>query len=267
MIGLPQMRGALASAFNPLSLSPALWLDASDGATLLDAGGAAADPDEAVATWNDKSGNSRHVAQSSAALRPLKIAAAYNGKSAVRFGSVNQSQLVLGSNGLLRNVVGATVFVCRKWSTNPTAPNIRYTFALATGAGTARLFLDGGRTTGKTSVGGRTLDGDTFQSFASADTLSTSVPQIDVAVVDYAATDAFLFTNKAANGSTTSWQSATRTSDTNSTALGIGNSGTTDINPFVGDLLEILVYHFALATAQRNQVETYLAAKWAITLS
>jgi hypothetical protein len=47
--------------FTPLSLSPALWLDASDTSTLFDVSGNVVAPDGAIARWEDKSGNGRHA--------------------------------------------------------------------------------------------------------------------------------------------------------------------------------------------------------------
>jgi len=56
------------TSINPLTLSPALWLDASDASTLFQATTgsvpAAADGD-AVGYWLDKSGNNRHASQTS----------------------------------------------------------------------------------------------------------------------------------------------------------------------------------------------------------
>jgi hypothetical protein len=77
--------------FNPLSLSPALWLDASDSNTLYDAttGGALVGAGGTVARWEDKSGNARHATQATLANRPLRTAAAQGGKDALTFDGVN----------------------------------------------------------------------------------------------------------------------------------------------------------------------------------
>jgi len=58
---------AADSAWTPLELSPALWLDASDASTITESGGL-------VSQWDDKSGNGRHVEQLTGASQP-----AYNG--------------------------------------------------------------------------------------------------------------------------------------------------------------------------------------------
>jgi hypothetical protein len=77
--------------FNPLSLSPALWLDASDSNTLYDAttGGALVGAGGTVARWEDKSGNARHATQATLANQPLRTAAAQGGKDALTFDGVN----------------------------------------------------------------------------------------------------------------------------------------------------------------------------------
>jgi hypothetical protein len=74
-----------ATDFDPLDLLPVLWLDASDATTLKDAGGANADADEAVATWNDKSGEGNNATQSTAGDRPLRKTNVINGRDVMRF--------------------------------------------------------------------------------------------------------------------------------------------------------------------------------------
>jgi hypothetical protein len=79
------------TAFNPLSLSPALWLDGADATTLYDApsGGALVAPLGVVARWEDKSGNGKHATQATAALRPTRTTAA-NGLGGVKFNDIDQ---------------------------------------------------------------------------------------------------------------------------------------------------------------------------------
>lgn len=90
-LGLWQSR---ASGFNPLALSPLLWLDASDASTLYTDSGlttlVAADGDP-VGGWKDKSGNTRHATQASGTNKPAYKTAIKNGLSVVRFDGVNDS--------------------------------------------------------------------------------------------------------------------------------------------------------------------------------
>lgn len=66
--------------FDPLSLSPALWFDASDAATITSSGGA-------VSQWDDKSGNVRHMTQGTAGNKPTTGAATLNGLNVISFGA------------------------------------------------------------------------------------------------------------------------------------------------------------------------------------
>lgn len=54
------------SFWSPLQLSPSVWLDASDSASVVLTSGA-------VSQWSDKSGNNRHATQGTAANRPTLV--------------------------------------------------------------------------------------------------------------------------------------------------------------------------------------------------
>jgi len=82
-----------AKSFNPLSLSPALWLDASDSTTLFQSnGGAAAAADgDPVGYWIDKSTSARHFSQTDGTKKPL-LKTGINGiknKNTVLFDATN----------------------------------------------------------------------------------------------------------------------------------------------------------------------------------
>lgn len=63
MIGIRRGEMNVGAGFNPLSLSPALWLDAYDVSTITLVS-------NAVSQWADKSGNNRHATQSISGIRP-----------------------------------------------------------------------------------------------------------------------------------------------------------------------------------------------------
>jgi hypothetical protein len=65
-------------SWDPSSLSPAFWLDASDAATTILSGGL-------VSEWRDKSGNGRHATQSNSGARPSYVANGLNGNAIIRF--------------------------------------------------------------------------------------------------------------------------------------------------------------------------------------
>jgi hypothetical protein len=63
--------GVLAQNWTPSDINTQLWLDAADGSTLFeDSGTDLAEDGDDIAQWNDKSGNNRHVLQSSSTKRP-----------------------------------------------------------------------------------------------------------------------------------------------------------------------------------------------------
>jgi hypothetical protein len=66
--------------FNPLSLSPTIWLDASDSSTITASGSPLK-----VSQWDDKSGNGYHVSQGTAAAQPTSGAATQNGLNMLTF--------------------------------------------------------------------------------------------------------------------------------------------------------------------------------------
>jgi len=70
--------------WTPTQLTPAVWLDAADSATITLNG-------STVSQWNDKSGNARHASQASAANQPTYTASAYAGKPALTFDGVNDN--------------------------------------------------------------------------------------------------------------------------------------------------------------------------------
>lgn len=70
------------NTFSPLDLSPVLWLDAADTATITESGGA-------VSQWDDKSGNGNHVTQGTAAAQPTTGTRTINGVNVLNFDGVN----------------------------------------------------------------------------------------------------------------------------------------------------------------------------------
>ncbi len=61
-----------AGSFDPLTLSPTIWVDGADSSTLLDASDSPASNGTAVKTWTDKSGNVRNLINSSSGSRPIR---------------------------------------------------------------------------------------------------------------------------------------------------------------------------------------------------
>lgn len=74
-----------ATLWTPAQITTALWLDASDSATITTVSGA-------VSQWNDKSGNARNVVQATAANRPAPISNWSNGLTALSWGSTSNTK-------------------------------------------------------------------------------------------------------------------------------------------------------------------------------
>jgi hypothetical protein len=238
----------------PSNLAPQLWLDAADAATITESSGL-------VSQWVDKSGNGVTVTQSNGAAQPTYVTAALNGRNVIDFNGSNFLIRTTASN-LGRNVSGATVYLVRLFNVSPT---VEANIVRVEAAGTAtRIGLFGGLAANKSNAGGRTLDADAFARVDSATNISTTNYSIQTGVFDYANTDLFLYLNSTLEGTNSSFQSATTTSNTASPRLGIG--GVSPGNAFNGRIAEVLIYHAAHDAMQRNQIWDYLAAKWGITL-
>jgi hypothetical protein len=64
--------------------------------------------------------------------------------------------------------------------------------------------------------------------------------------------------------SNTSWQTTGSTSNTDSTQINVGGNAIAGTVYFNGDIAEVIAYNRALTTTEREDVEKYLNAKYAI---
>lgn len=237
-----------------------LWLDGSDSGTLFDAttGGSAVAADGAIARWEDKSGNGRHVTQSTSNNRPVRKTAVQNGRDIVRFDGSNDS--FVNTSAQFANAPFSAFLVCSRTSlssancaliaeynsttaaylalalnqgTSGTFPSAVSIFRVAqaalpsylfTGAGTARVlsYFSAGVSSGSVTVGVR-MDGTPGGAPATSG----------------------LLTNASIN-------------------IGAAQNGTADF--FNGDIAEILLYSRQLNASEIVTVETYLSTKWGVTI-
>ena len=93
--------------FSISSLSPEVWLDASDSSTITESGGK-------VSQWNDKSGNGHHATQSTTDNQPTTNSRQQSGLNVIDF---DGNDLVRNSSFDI-NTTDLTVFSVRKWDTN-----------------------------------------------------------------------------------------------------------------------------------------------------
>lgn len=88
MIHPAMPNGVVASnGFNPLTLSPVLWLDSTDAATLVASG-------NSLTAWMDKSGNNYHASQTTGANKPQTGTRTHNGLNVVDFNNANSQYMV-----------------------------------------------------------------------------------------------------------------------------------------------------------------------------
>ena len=120
---------SFGATFNPLSLSPALWLS--------DTG---SDP----SVWPDLSGNGRNATQATSTQRPAIVTGAQNGRQVRRFDGTDDFLRLTTGLGMLRNVPGATVIAVYKWITNPVINKSVFFASVNANADLARMYLGGG---------------------------------------------------------------------------------------------------------------------------
>ena len=242
----------------------ALWLDASDSATLEDAVGGGPTPldDGDVAEWQDKSGNDNHCSQATAANRPHRRVAEVNGLDAIDFTQASKHILnsaVIGiSSELPVQTAAKTAFVVAQYDLGTSLTGGGYgAFCLydtAAGAGEA------GAITGE--VGYRC----SARTFVSDQPAAIGSPSI-ITMAQSGAGNIETVVSMWLDG-------AVVTNDTGANGLLVASrsvyhvGGSEDLGAFMfdGKVCEIIVYDSELSASDRGDVETYLANKWGVTI-
>lgn len=255
------------SGFDPRSIAGlTLWMDASDSSTMFDAtsGGSLVAADGAVARWEDKSGNGKHFTQGVANNRPTRKVAVQGGKDVLRFnGTTNRldsASAVLGSGA-----TPVTLLCAIKFSSFTSFPEI--------------LEVGNNPRVGETTVGYQFIafnDGAMYcsnlggnnQRYTAASALSAATWY----ALSYNSSGAAFSSSNPKfwrNGSTQASTRGTGTGTPNITASHVGRIGANlngTVSQFLnGDIGELLAYTANLSDAERQAVENYLLAKWAIT--
>ena len=277
----PHYRAAAISAsggggsFSPSDLSPALWLDAADSSTLFDATSGGSTPADAgsVRRWQDKSGNSRHVTEATAA--PTRRTGVQNGKDVVRFAGSNK--LAHNSSSVwnfLHN--GASVyhiFIVARYGT-ASDPNALYTTldtcGFASGnTGFSYGYEDRASQSSENSARvfvarGVPLTSNVTCSSAVNNTLTPNAFALVTIKGDMAnATAANRCAIRVNEAATTAGNTLTNAASTSNSTfpLTIGATGA-DSFYLTGDIGEIIIVPTDLTATQRNNCEAYLRNKW-----
>lgn len=118
-LGMNLVSGNAPQAFNPTSIANlAVWLDAWDAATVLNASSAPATNSEAVASWVDKSSNAHILAQTTPGSRPsLSTSNGPNGGRGINFDGADDFLVKTGNLFSLPCTVFA-VMNQRTWTIN-----------------------------------------------------------------------------------------------------------------------------------------------------
>lgn len=231
-------------AFNPLSLSPALWLS---------------DTGSNSAQWDDLSGNGRHATQAIGANQPAIVTGALNGRQVRRFDGVNDT-IGRTNTPLIGNIAGYTIFHVYSYRSLPNvnlgAFGIRYT-------GAATVFLDS-KVAASSSyrTGYRRLTGDAF-SFFDLGVAATGF-SIKCHVMNFVGGVGQMLLNGSSLG-TAAIPSGNTADVINDFWVGVNASGLSDFAPI--DSAEILVFPTALSTENRRRIEGYLSSKYNIPLA
>lgn len=221
-----------ALGFNPLSLSPSLWLS---------------DTGSDASTWTDLSGNGRHATQATGSQQPTIVANALNGRQVRRFDGVDDS--MTGSPLWTGADPGTMIAVYVPRVTTGVEPI--FAQSTSTGIGSWRSLQF--RTTG--------VVGDPYFAGYIADLTDSAAPTTDpkIATFIYDGTDGFLYRNgtQIATGALSlNTASANYTIGADSSAVGSSM-----------DCAEILAFTSALSSTNRLKLERYLGAKYGITVA
>ena len=245
-----------AYAFTPTSITGCvLWMDAADSSTITLSS-------TAITQWNDKSSAGNNFVQATTANSPT-VGTSANGLPTVYFASANQ-QLVSSQNNATTGNASRTViqvFWC------PTLSSAYYSVTgTESGANPAQAWGHAKNANSDvtypfmySSVGN---DVYTF-------VYSTPNPLITYAQYDSTASSltAYYATSGATGGTTTVGNFTTKSCTFNTTAgvWYLGRRQQAATGSVTSHLLEMIHFNKALSTTERQQVESYLVQKWALT--
>jgi len=233
----------LTAGFTPASLANcSLWLDAADRSTLTLSG-------SNVTQWNDKSGNANNTTYANLVVYSLT---AINGRPGINFGpgGLNNGSMLSGPLSYSGDQV--TAFIIAQFSSN----SYDYARFLSIGVPGSTDYTDTrniqifGRNTGLTILNIRNFVAATVNvpayntPFLAQSQLNSTQVSINV------------------NGSTPVITSgASGNLALSNYYIGASTSSQTGLS---GSISEIVFYTTALSTAQRQQIEGYLAWKWGL---
>lgn len=252
---------ASSGPFDPLSLSPALWLDASDPDTLFDSSGGSALvlADGAVARWEDKSGNARHPIQDALGSRPIRKTNIQNGLDVLRFDGVNDYLVLAAGLGTrsgitvfavysIPSLVSDHVFVAGEWNTGGFA-------------GTSEWLIDSFGDTGA-NQGRPSFRVEIGTTTAVVEESATRLAEFIVVTGRHDGSNVTVWVDGVQKDTTAASGTINQVSGRQFYVGSLHATGTPGNFGFGGDICELLVYPSNLSDVNRAAVEAYLATKW-----
>ena len=223
-----QMVSTVATVFDPLTLSPILWLDASDGDTITSAAGL-------VSLWEDKSTSGLDFSQATSTARPTTGTNTINGLNVINFD-------------------GTSDYISA--SSSASFKQLFFVATAETGITTlAGLFARSGQQLENIRIEGTSFDfignGDTAETFADF-TNSGGEMRVDGAVAELVVADTPFILSAV--------------SPANSFFVP-RLSQVFGARYWRGDIAEVLAFTSELSTSDRETLQNYLAARWGITLA
>jgi hypothetical protein len=255
----PGMSGSLAlgsgAAFDPISLSPQLWLDASDLDTIFVSGVSQTIPDEngVFGYWKDKSGFGRHCTGLNS---PRVNNSIYNGLRAVRLDGYYRQEIRTGLSHLIDTV--DVYILWNKIGDPPSGSSVLWGSVGIPGGGSLNRFQSTTNTSGYRSA---VMSGGYRRTYHTDTTLPSGVEVNNTR-----------FSLSKLGGSHNfgqpSYVDHSRAPTTTPSVFRIGSDegGFNSISPN-GHLLEVVVFDYFLSNNQRAKLKKYWENKWGITLT
>lgn len=213
---------------------------------------------DAVAQWDDSSGNAKHLTQGTAGSRPTYKTNILNGHPVVRFDG-SADHLFLNTPGdQLRNVAGATIIVLAKSATNPTAQRTPFVVATGDGSFNTRFAVAEGSVSGQYRLATRRLDADSLDG-RNGGTVSTTAFTTRSGRADYSAGTRDL----RVDGTSVVSASGLATGNTSNTACGrlvMGQTSNLGGFFFDGDIAMVRVYDTYLSDSAVAAAEAEMLA-------
>jgi hypothetical protein len=257
----PLLQFITAQSWTPASLGSklAIWYDASDSATVLDAGGNVATNAAPVQTWSDKSGNARHATAPAEAQRPTYQTAVQNGRAVLRTDGASQLDIA-SAGGVFRNKTAGYIFVVAKDADQAGGDAAHNLVLFASGTGAARLNIASlAGSPGTWACRLRRLDADALVAASAGPAAGHNIIS---GHGDWAGGVGRVWTNGVEVATVELPAGAGATSDTDGLAAYLFRNNSSSEMPADSEIAEVVVINAAMTDAEVTSLNAYLKAKW-----